>query len=177
MKLIYFLISFIFFTATSFCQNKTLIISNNGIDSFKIGMGKRAIEKLLDAKLRPYILPDSISNSSHGIWPNNKYHSYYECNYNGADLIFVFFEHILRLDLIVQLSGSQIVETSTGIKIGISESEFINICMRNKCSYGFLLNKKACFFSDRNDSDARKIFVIFSNAVVSSIGVVLGAHD
>jgi hypothetical protein len=176
MKPFSFIIFIVTISTVSFCQSRTLIISTEGIDSLKIGMEHHAVEKIVGAKLRRYV-PDSLLTKFSALFPPpSSLISYFECDYKGLKLILVFFGYS-RLDIISPILSSGIVETNTGIKVGMCKSEFLDICTRTKTYKSFLINKDACFFSDGNEQKFNSLFAIFTNSLVTAIGVKRMAGD
>jgi hypothetical protein len=175
------------------CQTNTeikpLLISTNGIDSIKIGMSKPDIEKVIGVKLKPYILPASILKNQDTIMMKNVCKDCSEnlvCNYKGVELLLTFFRYTMyqksdfELVGITPTSTLPVVETRGGIKVGITEKEFIDICKKNKYKYDFDsynltidLQKRGCFFTDNlNEQTAKVLMVTFSNGIATSLAVV-----
>jgi hypothetical protein len=192
MKLYLLSLSF-WVTLLASCQTNTeikpLLISTNGIDSIKIGMSKPDIEKVIGIKLKPYILPDSILKNQDTTMMKNVCKDCSEnlvCNYKGIELLLTFFRYTMyqksdfELVGITPTSTLPVVEARGGIKVGITENEFIDICKKNKYKYNFDsynltidLQKRGCFFTDNlNEQTAKVLMITFSNGIATSLSVV-----
>lgn len=192
MKLYLLSLSFLV-TLFSSCQTNTdikpLLISTNGIDSIKIGMSKPDVEKIIREKLKPYRTPDSILKNLDTSMMKNACKDCSEnfiCNYKGVELLLTFFRYTMyqksdfELVAITPTSTFPVVETKGGIKVGITEKEFIEICKKNKFKYNFGsynltidLQNRGCFFTDNLNEQTAKILIIkFSNGVATSLAVV-----
>ena len=187
-----YLLSFLsFISLLASCQTptKSLLISTNGVDSIKIGMSKPDVEKAINAKLKPYIAPDSIlKNQDTAIMKNacKDCSENWICNYKGIELLLTFFRYTMyqksdfELVAITPTSTQAVVETKGGIKVGITEKKFIDICKKNKYKYDFDsynlsidLQKRGCFFTDNlNEQTAKVLMITFSNGIAASLAVV-----
>jgi hypothetical protein len=187
-----YLLSISFFISLfASCQTpvKSLLISTNGVDSIKIGMSKPDVEKVINAKLNPYLTSDSIlKNQDTTIMKDacKDCSENFVCNYKGIELLLTFFRYTMyqksdfELVAITPTSTQPVVETRGGIKVGITEKEFIGICKKNKYKYDFDsynltidLQKKGCFFTDNlNEQTSKVLMITFSNGIAASLGVV-----
>jgi hypothetical protein len=192
MKLYLLFISFFIFLFAS-CQTpaKPLLISTSGIDSIKIGMSKPTVEKVINARLKPYITPDSIQKKQDTAMLKNACkdcNENFTCNYNGVELLLTFFRYTMyqksdfELVAITPTSTLPVIETKGGIKVGTTEKEFIAICKKNKYKYHFNsynltidLQSRGCFFTDNLNLDeqtAKVLMIRFSNGIATSLAVV-----
>ena len=166
-------------------QTKPLLISTNGVDSIKIGMSKPQVENIINAKLKPYIIPDSILKNQDTAMMKNACKDCSEiltCNYKGVEFLLTFFRYTMyqksdfELVCITPLLTLPVVETKAGIKVGMKEKEFIEICKKNKYAYNFMGidgKSKGCFFSDNLDKESAKVLMInISNGVITSLSVI-----
>jgi hypothetical protein len=185
-----YLLSLCFFTYSfASCQTKAqtkpLLISTNGVDSIKIGMSKPQVENIINAKLKPYIIPDSILKNQNTERMKNACKDCSEnliCTYKGVEFLLTFFRYTMyqksdfELVGITPISTLPVLETKTGIKVGMKEKEFIDICKKNKYDYNFMgidEKSKGCFFSDNLDKESAKVLMInVSNGVITSLGVI-----
>ena len=187
MKLYYLSLSLLFLFASyqTNAQTKPLVISTNGVDSIKIGMSKLQVENITKSKLKPYIMPDSILKSQDTAMMKYTCKDCSEnliCNYKGVEFLLTFFRYTIskksdfELIGITPTSTLPIVETKTGIKVGMKDSKFIEICKKNKYAYNFMDidgKSKGCLFSDNFDKEPTKVLVIkLSDGVITSLSVV-----
>jgi hypothetical protein len=182
---------FIFLFACCQTPAKPLIISTNGVDSIKIGMSKPAVEKVINAKLKSYVTPDSIQKKQDTAILKNACkdcNESFTCNYKGVELLLTFFRYTMyqksgfELVAITPTSTLSVVETKGGIKVGITEKEFIVICKKNKYKYYFNsynlttdLQNRGCFFTDNlnlGEQTAKVLMIRFSNGIAISLAVV-----
>jgi hypothetical protein len=156
------------------CQNVKLTISTKGIDSIKIGMSEMQVEKVMGTELKPYISPDAKQTTPD---PSTEVFTF---NYKGVELHLVFIKYTRNekkessLFSMAPTSKVSLVETNTGIKTGISENEFIEICKKNNYAYEFLgdQNNRGYLFSDNLDKMSKyRMFVTIEDSIVTSLGV------
>jgi hypothetical protein len=192
MKIYLLSISFVL-TLFASCQTKTqtipLLISTSGVDSIKIGMSKPDVEKVINANLKPYMTPDSIlTNQDTAMMKNDckDCSENFACDYKGVELLLTFFRYTMyqksdfELVSITPTSKLPLVQTKGGIKVGITEKEFIEICKKEKYKYDFDsynltidLQKRGCFFTDNlNEQTAKILMITFSNGIATSLAVV-----
>jgi hypothetical protein len=192
MKLYLLSLSFLV-TLFASCQTKTqtkpLLISTNGADSIKIGMSKPQVENVINAKLKPYVIPDSILIKQDTAMTKNACKDCNEnliCDYKGVELLLTFFRYTMyqksdfELVAITPTSTLPVVETKGGIKVGITEKEFIEICKKNKYKYDFDsynltidLQNRGCFFAGNlNEQTGKLLMIKFSNGIATSLAVV-----
>ena len=154
------------------CQNAKLTISTQGIDSLKIGMSEMQVEKVMGVELKPYIVPKQSTSDSNT--------EVFTCNYKGVELHFVFVKYTHNekkqssLFSLAPTSKVSLVETNTGIKTGISENEFIEICKKNNYTYELLAdeNNRSYLFSDNLDkTSSYRMFITIEDSIVISLGV------
>jgi hypothetical protein len=190
MKLYLLSISFcISFFASCQTPTKSLLISTDGVDSIKIGMSKPDVEKVINTKLKPYVTPDSILKNQDSAMMKDACKDCSEnlvCNYKGVELLLTFFRYTMHqksdfeLVAITPSSTQPVVETRDGIKVGITEKEFIDICKKNKYKCDFDgynltidLQKRGCFFTDNlNEQTSKVLMITFSNGIATSLSVV-----
>lgn len=166
-------------------QTKPLVISTNGVDSIKIGMSKPQVENIINAKLQPYIIPNSILKNQDTAMMKNACKDCSEnliCNYKGIEFLLTFFRYTMyqktdfELVAITPTSTLPVVETKTGIKVGMKENEFVEICKKNKYPYNFMdidEKNKGCFFSDNLEKESAKMLMIkVSSGIITSLGVI-----
>jgi hypothetical protein len=155
-----FLAFLLFLLSCADSQTTGLVISANGLDSIKIGMKKMEVEKVLGTPLEPYISstsgisdPDSIVTT----WGCENCTEKYICKYKTVTFLLTFFRFTLYKHTDYELAGissvppSTLIHTKSGIRIGISEMEFIAICKKNKYPYNEMPiddNSKAYVFTD-----------------------------
>ena len=181
---LYFLLP-LFVSCQTKAQTTPLLISTNGVDSIKIGMSKLQVENITNAKLKPYIILESILKNPDTAMMKNACKDCSEnliFNYKGVEFLLTFFRYTLyqktdfELVGITPTSTLPVVETKTGIKVGMKENEFIEICKINKYPYNFMdidEKNKECFFSENLQNESAKMLMIrVSNGIITSLGVI-----
>jgi hypothetical protein len=171
----FFLFISLCLTLQAECQNVKLTISTKGIDSIKIGMSEMQVEKVMGGELKPYISPDAKQST-----PDSN-SEVFTCNYKGVELNLAFIKYTRNekkessLLSIAPTSKASLVETNTGIKTGISENEFIEICKKNNYTYELLdPNDKVVvyLFSDNFDKTSfYRMFITIEDSIITSLGV------
>jgi hypothetical protein len=180
--LLFFLL-FIFFHAE--CQKDGFEISTNGLDSIKIGMSKGDVEKVLKTSLQFYDGSTStIKDQDSAItkWGCNNCTQKYIVRYGTINLLLTFFRFTLykqtdyELAAISSVPPSTLIHTKAGIKVGISEDKFDEICKNNGYSIqemGLNVDKTAYIFSDGLDKNSSKgIVVQFQNGRLVDLLVI-----
>ena len=171
---VFFLFVLIHLTSQVECQNVKLTVSTQGIDSLKIGMSEMQAEKVIGSALKPYISPDAKQSTPD---PNT---DVFTCTYKGVELHLVFTKYTRNekkessLFSIAPTSKASLIETNTGIKTGISENEFIEICKKNNYTYESLPdeNNRIYLLSDNFDKTSKyRMFIMIKDSVVTSLGV------
>ncbi len=160
-------------------QNNKLIISTNGIDSIKIGMQKFEVEKVIGNKLKVSGIPDLL-NQDTAMKPTRN-EEYFTCKYKGANLVLIFFRFTLHKKSDFELVGiiptpNSLIETEKGIKIGVSEKDFIAICKKYDYPYSQMSgdeNSMNYVFSDNKTKDSSKIFLVsISKGKIISLSIM-----
>jgi hypothetical protein len=167
-----------------------LPISTNGVDEIKIGMSTSEVEKIFDSKLKlcTFIILDSILQirDTVGRQQCDSCYQNFIGTYKGVELVLTFFRYTtyeksdFELIAITPTSRLPVVMTKSGIKVGISEKEFVRICKRNHLKYDFDgynllidLHSRGCFFSDNlDDKSSKALMIIFVKGIATCLSVI-----
>jgi hypothetical protein len=162
-----------------------LEISANGVERIKIGMKKTEVEKALGAPLAPYIASNSSMSDPDSIvttWGCANCTTKYTCEYNTVTLLLTFFRYTLykqtdyELAAISAVPPSSLFHTKSGIKVGISEKEFIEICKKNNYPYNEMPiddNHNGYLFTDElHEHSAKALMAKFSNGNLINLIVI-----
>ena len=166
-------------------QTNPLLISTNGVDSIKLGMSKLQVENIVKSKLIPYSTFDSIiKNQDTTLMKNacNNCSEYLICNYKGVEFVLTFFRNIMsqkhdfKLVGISPTSELPVIETDTGIKVGMKENKFIKICKKNKYPYYFSnidnKNKGYLFADNLNNESSNLLMIKVSSGIITYLSVI-----
>jgi hypothetical protein len=153
-----------------------------------MGMTKLEVEKIINSKLQLYIRPDSAMK---GV-DSSLMHSYckdctidYDGNYKEVNMHLTFNRNsrdsnsAYLLQFISVSSPTEIIETNYGIKTGLTEKEFIQICKQHNYVYfEFHKNKKAKVYGFYRTSEAAEMLIFtFSEGIISKIAVMNRVSD
>ena len=176
---------FVFISFHAACQKDGFEISTIGLDSIKIGMSKGDVEKVVKTSLQPYLgstSPIKDQDSAVTKWGCNNCTQKYIVRYGTINLLLTFFRFTLykqtdyELVAISSVPPSTLIHTKAGIKVGISEDKFDEICKNNGYSIqemGLNVDKTAYIFSDGLDKNSSKgIVVQFQNRILVDLLVI-----
>jgi hypothetical protein len=154
-------------------QHTKLIISTAGIDAIKMGTAEKQVEEIIGTALKP------IDTTAQQKDPSV---DRFTCQYKGVDLAMGFIKYMLEgkkqtvLVSIAPTSAMSSIETKTGIKTGISENAFIDVCKKNNYPYTVLgadeKSKTYFFFDNSAVKIPYRLFIIIENGSITSLGVM-----
>ena len=175
----------VFISFHAACQNDGFAISTSGLDSIKIGMSKSDVEKVVKTSLQPYLGPtSSIKDHDSAIttWGCENCTQKYVCRYKAVTLLLTFFRFTLyehsdyELAAISPEPPSSLIHTEAGIKVGISEDKFFEICKNKSYAYqdmGENGNKTSYIFSDsKNKNSSKALIAQFLNKSLVDLMVI-----
>lgn len=178
----------IILTSNSRGQNNKLIISGSGFDSIKMGMTKLEVEDVIKMKLQPFVVSDSLLRGTDTNLKNSYCKDcaeYYDGKYKDANIRFSFSRNSrdstsnFELASVSVSSPTKVIETNYGIRTGLTEKEFIQICKRNKYVYFEAPknweNKTYGFY--KNQEAAEVLIFSFSKGIISTIAVMNRVSD
>jgi hypothetical protein len=148
-------------------------------------MSKKDVEDVINDTLAAFIVPDSILQKQDSSTMKSVCRECSEsltCKYTGVQLLLTFFRYTMyqksdfELIGITPVSNQQLIKTEAGIKVGMKEEEFIEICKKNNYPYNFMDiddKQKGYFFSDNVSKEPSKMLMIrVSNGVINSLDVI-----
>jgi hypothetical protein len=163
-------------------QDKKIIISQNGIDSIKIGMTEIDAQKLLNNQLSPYKVPNiTYYPQNTALDSTNKYlKKTYTCIYNKIRLILIFYRTLqdettdFKLVGIMPVTGQNYIETTSGIKLKMTEKELVQLCTNYKYTYTTVsINNfsKTYYITDDTKGASKKLIVLIKNGYIASFAI------
>ncbi len=165
-----FLCLLIFQITKTYSQCENLKITQCGVDSLRIGMWKWDVEKLIGTKLEPDTLYNLMPESKKFVSSyrkDEKFNVWYKCSYKDVDFDLCF-SPSSTLSTILPLGNSKIVETTSGIKVGVDINTFVKICKEYNYNYSFYTTNDKALFRDCENFDER-ILVKFTNSIITAI--------